>query len=238
MGAEKVFLCFSSKDRYDIAESIYYHLTNIAIPTWYDRKEILMGDNRNYKNFVEGVCACKYAIIILSPNAINSVCANEEIDLIYERYQSEQMYVFPVFYNITAIEIPPKYFWMKNLVYKELQKDTDSRGLCNHVISKYLFDRLQKYNLRSIPDVCTAFTGYISALLTDYQELDGNNYNARISILYAGMLFLNSQKELPEYYCKGIIYLFNETKLNLQIDLRETIIFERLFLLAANYFLA
>ena len=82
MDTERVFLCFSSKDRYEIVESIHYHLANIGIPTWYDRKEILMGDNRNYKNFTEGVCGCKYAIIILSLNAINSVCANEEIDLI------------------------------------------------------------------------------------------------------------------------------------------------------------
>ncbi len=238
MDTERVFLCFSSKDRYEIVESIHYHLENIGVPTWYDRKEILMGDNRNHKNFTEGVYGCKYTIIILSPNAINSVCANEEIDLIYTRYQSQQMYVFPVFYNITAIELPKKYWWMKKLVYKELHKDTDSRGMCNHVACKYLSDSLQKYNLKSIPDLCNAFTGYIRELLINYQELDGNNYNARISILYAGILFLNSQKELPEYYRKGITYLFNETKLNLPLDLRETIIFEHLFSLAANYFLS
>ena len=39
-------------------------------------------------------------------------------------------------------------------------------------------------------------------------------------------------------YRKGITYLFNETKLNLPLDLRETIIFEHLFSLAANYFLS
>lgn len=238
MDIERIFLCFSSKDRYDIAESIYYHLTNIGIPVWYDRREILMGDNRNHKNFVEGVCSCEYAIIILSPSTINSICANEEIDLIYQRYLSEQMYVFPIFYDITATQLPQKHQWMKKLVYKELQKGTDSRGLCNHVACKYLFDKIQKYNLKSISDLCNVFTGFIKSLLTNYQELDGNNFNARISILYAGILFLNSQKELPEYCRKGTTYLFNETKLNLPIDLRETIIFERLFLLAANYFLA
>ncbi len=238
MDTERVFLCFSSKDRYEIVESIHYHLANIGIPTWYDRKEILMGDNRNYKNFTEGVCGCKYAIIILSLNAINSVCANEEIDLIYTRYQLQQMFVFPVFYNITAIELPEKYWWMKKLVYKELRKDTDSRGMCNHVICKYLSDRLQKYDLKSIPDLCNALTGYLKELLINYQELDGNNFNARISILYAGILFLNNQKELPEYCRKGTTYLFNETKLNLPLDLRETIIFEHLFSLAVNYFLS
>ena len=57
-----IFLCFSSKDRYEIVESIYYHIKNIGIPVWYDRNEILMGDDRDYKNFVEGVDSCKYSI--------------------------------------------------------------------------------------------------------------------------------------------------------------------------------
>lgn len=35
--------------------------------------------------------------------------------------------------------------------------------------------------------------------------------------------------EIPEFYYKGIQRLFEETRLNLPIDLRETLIFERLF---------
>ena len=89
-----------------------------------------------------------------------------------------------------------------------------------------------------LADLCNALTGYLKELLINYQELDGNNFNARISILYAGILFLNNQKELPEYCRKGTTYLFNETKLNLPLDLRETIIFEHLFSLAVNYFLS
>ena len=58
MKNETVFLCFSSKDRYEIVESIYYHLKNFGVSVWYDRAEILMGDNRNQKNFTEGVCRC------------------------------------------------------------------------------------------------------------------------------------------------------------------------------------
>ena len=45
-----IFLCFSSKDRKKIAESIFYHIHNIGLPIWYDRNEILMGDDRDYKN--------------------------------------------------------------------------------------------------------------------------------------------------------------------------------------------
>ena len=77
-----VFFCFSSKDRQAIVESILYHLDNYCIPVWYDRRTMLMSDQRNYKNFVEGVGSCRYAVIILSPNCVASKCANEEIELI------------------------------------------------------------------------------------------------------------------------------------------------------------
>lgn len=232
-----IFLCFSSKDRYDIIESVYYHLTNIGLPIWYDRKEILMGDDRNYKNFIEGVSSCNYAIIILSPNAINSFCANEEIDLIYEQYKKHKTYVFPVFYNITAPEIPAKYSWMQKLVYKELNVSIDSRGLCNHVICKYLLDQIENCTFKTLSEITETFNGFMAELLTSYQQIDGHNFNSKISLLYAGILYMHNQKKLPDYCIKGTTYLFEETKLNLPIDLRETIIFERLFILASNYFL-
>lgn len=230
-----IFLCFSSKDRYDIAESVYYHIRNYGIPVWYDRNEILMGDDRNYKNFVEGVESCKYAVIILSPNSISSICANEEIDLIYEQYKTEKMHVFPVFYNITADEIPEKYYWMKKLVYKELNVSIDSRGLCNHIACKYLSDKVSQHNYKSLYELKKQSSLFISSIIDSYMQVDGNNYNARISLLYSAILYVKCNCDIPEYCLKGIEFLFNETKLSLQIDLRETIIIERLFIIAANY---
>lgn len=178
-----IFLCFSSKDRYDIVESIYYHIKNLGISVWYDRNEILMGDDRDYKNFVEGVDSCKYAIIILSPNSIESVCANEEIDLIYNRYKIGKVYVFPVFYNISANKIPEKYLWMTKLIYKELNISIDSRGLCNHVICKYLLDQVKLLKYQSINELKNLSIPYLSLIIDSYSEVDGNNYNARIALL-------------------------------------------------------
>lgn len=232
-----VFLCFSSKDRYEIVESIYYHLSNMGIPVWYDRKEILMGDNRNHKNFIEGVFSCRYAIIILSPNSINSICANEEIELIYQQYTQKKIWVFPVFFNIHASCIPSKYEWMLKLVYKELDVSNDSRGLCNHVICKYLLDKIEYCKYKSIFKLSAVFTGYINTLLTDYLQLDGYNFNSRITLLYCVISYFKQFGTIPECCLKGINYLFEETKLNLPMDLRETSIFEYLFILSANYFL-
>ncbi len=232
-----IFLCFSSKDRYDIVESVYYHIKNIGIPIWYDRNEILMGNNRNYKNFVEGVESCNYAIIILSPNSISSIYANEEIDLIYKRYQNNLTYVFPVFYNIGVQDVPPKYNWMKELVYKELNISTDSRGLCNHVICKYLEDSIKMLTYHSLEELEGRSDEFINSLIHHYLQVDGENYNARIALLFSAIKYIEVHLKinLPTYCSKGSTYLFNETKLSLPMDQRETMIFEHIFVVAANH---
>ena len=48
-----LFFCFSSKDRHSIVESILFHLTNYGLPVWYDRHKMLLGDERDNKNFDE-----------------------------------------------------------------------------------------------------------------------------------------------------------------------------------------
>lgn len=119
-----IFFCFSSKDRITIVEAILFHITNYELPVWYDRYKMLMGDERDYKNFEEGVGGCKYAIIIVSPNAIESICAQEEIELIYRRYIKGDMTVFPIFYNIKANELPEKLRWMTQLVSRAYRKES------------------------------------------------------------------------------------------------------------------
>lgn len=234
-----IFLCFSSKDRAKLAESIFYHIHNIGLPIWYDRNEILMGDDRDYKNFVEGVDNCRYSIIVLSPNAIDSVCANEEIDLIYNKFLNKGTYVFPVFYNIAASDVPVKYDWMKKLVYKELNDSIDSRGLCNHVICKVLNDAIQNLEHKEINSIVSVINEPLKGLIKSYISTDKGNFNARAALLYSGMLFIKEQiSSMPDYCEKGMAFLFNETKLSLPLDWRETLIFERLFIIMANHYLS
>ena len=60
----RIFICLSSKDRQLIVESIMYHIANYGFAIWYDRHKMLLGDKRNYKNFIEGIVKTKYAICI------------------------------------------------------------------------------------------------------------------------------------------------------------------------------
>ena len=237
-----IFFCFSSKDRLQIVEAMLFHITNYELPVWYDRHKMLMGDDRDYKNFDEGINQCEYAIIIVSPNAIASTCAREEIELIRKRYEADEITVFPVFYNLKASELPAQLQWMTKLVYKELDASTDSRSACNHIICRVLLDELEKYRIKSINDFLTfcgtnSALGYPARLLKAYCKVSDDNRDAQITLLYAVCLYIRTQynlNDVPAFYYAGIDRLFDETRLHLPVDLRETLIFERLTLLLTN----
>ena len=237
-----IFLCFSSKDRHCIVEAILFHLMSFEIPVWYDRQKMLLGDDRNIKNFDEGVKKAEYTIIVLSPNAISSVCANEEIDLIFDCYKSGSTLVFPLFYNISASDIPDKFAWMKKLVYKEINNHVDVYSACNHIVCKFLLDELKKYKFQTIDSFISLNKSipsmvYIVEMFSAYRSINGDNYDAKISILFSIYLYIKTHYNMecvPLYYSAGMDHLFNETKLHLSIDLRETIIVEHLTLLLLN----
>ena len=69
---DHLFICFAAEDRYSIAEPIVHHLKNYGIKIWYDRYELLLGDNRRKKNLYEGATLCKYAIVIISKYTLKS----------------------------------------------------------------------------------------------------------------------------------------------------------------------
>lgn len=237
-----IFFCFSSKDRHAIVEAILFHITKYELPVWYDRQQMLLGDNRNYKNFKEGVDKASYFIIVLSPNSIASICANEEIDLIKNRYNKNHTVVFPLFYNITADNIPKKYSWLKQLVYKEIRKDVDVYSACNHMICKVLHDELSKCKFRSFKQFCDEYKNipsqhYVIEMLNSYAAIDDGNYNAKIATLYSLYIYIKNTyniTSIPPYYYAGINRLFDDVKLNLETDLREIIILERSLLLLLN----
>lgn len=237
-----IFFCFSSKDRHNIVEAVLYHITNYKLPVWYDRYNMLLGDNRNYMNFEVGVKESKYYLIILSPNAIASKCANEEIDLIKKESEDEQKIVFPIFYNITAEAIPAKYVWLKKYVYKEISSNDDVYSACNHIVCRILLDELSKYKYKSISEIYNKISEipiqkYATSLLNTYNQIDNANYNAKIAILYALYLYTSSLYDftiIPRFYYYGIQKLFCEIQLNLKTDLREILICERSIVLLLN----
>lgn len=239
----RIFICLSSKDRQLIVESIMYHIANYGFAIWYDRHKMLLGDKRNYKNFIEGIVKTKYAIVIISKNSIESTCVEEEMVYLKRQYKLKGITIFPIFYNLSSKEIPPKYQWLTKLVYKELNDKSGTLLTCNHIITKILSDELNECKYQTLNELLVYIQSnnldqFIIKILQAYLEISGENHNARISILYSIYSYLSTTAPVidifPQHYWKGFERIFSYTKLNLETDLRETLILEIQIIILLN----
>ena len=239
----KVFICFAAEDRYTIAEPIVYHLKNYGIDIWYDRYKLLMGDNRVEKNLIEGAEKCNYAIAVISKNTINSPCTLEELSIIKDRYFNKGVTVFPVLYEISPDKIPIELEWIKEIIFKEVNKCSGTREICNHIVCKLSEDLLAEYEIKTIPSVLNSklIPNDIMEILLCYQGMDSYNLNSKISLLYAAHIVfkdkLSNIDSFPWFYLKSFERLFTETKLNISIDYRELWLLENIICLLANNYI-
>lgn len=239
-----VFICFAAKDRYTIAEPIVHHLKNYGIDIWYDRYTMVLGDNRVEKNLKEGAEKCNYALIIISENTINSKCAMEEINIVKRRYCSGNVIVFPVLYEISPINLPSKLQWIKELIFKEVDRKSGTREICNHIACKITGDILKQYHYQNIKDIVSSklMPTATTAILECYLDIDFSNLNSRISLLYATYLTIihsDTNKKITYFHLISKIYnrLINEMKLNLDIDYRELWLLENTICILCNNYL-
>jgi hypothetical protein len=243
--SKRIFICLSSKDRHDVAEAIAYNLANYGIAIWYDRHKMLLGEDRNYNNFIDGIVNTEYAVIIMSKNSIKSTCVEEEMVYLKEQYDIGQIKVFPIMYKISPIEIPQKYQWLCKLVYKELNENSGVLLTVNHIICKILKDEVSICSFKSLYEIQNYLMKNISNnfllnLLNSYLDIDRNNHNARISLLYCMFLYSSNNiiiDIIPQHYWRTFERIFSYTKLDLQVDLRETIILEYALILIMNKFI-
>lgn len=240
---KRIFICLSSKDRQRVVESIMYHMANFGFALWYDRHKMMLGDKRNYKNFIEGIVQTEYAIVVMSKNSIKSTCVAEEMEYLEEQYNKGLITIFPILYNISPTELPEKYRWLTELVYKELDEKSGTLLTCNHIITKILSDELKKCRCQTLNELLHYLEmnnqdKFITNILRSYLEISGQNHNARISILYSICIYISSAIKnidiFPQYYWKGFERIFSYTKLNLDTDLRETLILETQTMILLN----
>lgn len=223
----QIFLGFAAKDRYTVAESLLYHLENYGMPVWYDRHDLIIGDNRQNENFEKGIIGSKYAILVFSENTEDCFCLNEEIDVIYNRLREGKINIFPILYNITFEELPQKYRWIKKLIYREITDKTGSAITVSSIVCRYLKDMSTSFLHKDLCDFIdinlkSDKNGYIKELLKQYYAIDHHNLNSRLTILYSVYLFIKvSAIYRPVVLTKPIEWLFSLTKLDLKIDFKE-----------------
>ena len=242
--SKKLFICFSAKDRYKIVQPVVYHLKNYGVDIWYDRYEMVMGDNRFAKNIQEGAGQCEYALIILSANTEASVCASEEIKVLESRYYNNNVVVFPVLYELDPSNIPKKFSWIKNIIFKEVDHTSGTIEICNHIACKITQDMIRDYHYRSLNDIINAklpLPEIVITLLNKYNKIDSSNLNSRITMLYAIFIAIRPEHPLknPEYEMPIKIFerLFAETLLNLNVDYRDIWLLENSLCLLINYYI-
>lgn len=241
---KKLFICFSSKDRYDIVQPIVYHLKNYGIKVWYDRYEMVMGDDRFKKNIEEGAGQCGYALIVLSQNTIDSVCATEEIKTLELRYYKREVVIFPVLYELKPCDIPPRFGWINNLIFKEVNRTTGTLEVCNHIACKITQDMLDDCRYRTIKEIVNSSLNLpksIKSLLDKYTKIDNANLNSRVALLYATyIVIVESNNHTIDLLCevptKAFERLFTETLLNLAVDYRELWLLENSICILIEYY--
>lgn len=242
----KIFICFAAEDRYTVAEPIVYHLKNYGFPVWYDRTELLMGDDRVKKNLVEGAGQAKYVIAIISQKSASSDCFMEELDIVRKRYYKSEVIVFPVIYEISPQKLPDNLQWICNLLFKEITRSSGTREICNHVACRVIIDLLAGFEQKNIKSIMTNndVPIIIKEFIETYLSIDNANLNARVSILYATYLtmqYIFIKDTLKNDYnilvSKIFAHLFNETRLSLKIDYRELWLLENAICLLINIYL-
>lgn len=244
--SKNIFICFSARDRYSIVQPIVYHLKNYGINVWYDRYELLMGDDRVEKNIEEGAGLCEYALIVLSSNTIESICAKEEIQILKTRYYKNEVVIFPVLYEIKPCNIPSEFSWIRTLIFKEVNRTSGTLEICNHIACRITQDIISFCKCKSIKEIINAnlpLPKSVNTLLDKYIQIDSANLNSRITLLYAIYTIVQSNYSTASHICeiptKVFERLFAETILSLPVDYRDIWLLENsLCILIDNYVLS
>lgn len=232
---QMIFLCFSSQERYTIVKSCLYHLKNYGYDTWYDYHELILGDKKEEKNFVNAIQFCEYFIIIYSNNFFKSPCAITEESRIYAEVDKRDITIFPLLYNIKYAELPIEtQNRIENLIYNEVTDETGCISSVNQMVVKMLLDEMDYDEFDFTPHLTSSkieqlYDKYLKGILSEYINLSRDNFNARVCILYCAYKYIKetiTTVNIPYHYCRTIEYLSHYTKLNIPYNHKEIIILE------------
>jgi hypothetical protein len=232
--SKRIFIGFSSEDRYEVVESILYHLANYGMALWYDRHKMRIGD-MCLDNFSDGIGKTEYAVLIFSKNTNNSQCFAKEMEYLKKQYEDKKVAIFPLLYKIKPNEIHENFQWVTNLIYKKLDEKSGSLLVCNHIMSRILTDELQKCKYHTIHELQKVVVSsrkdvFVEKMLQSYLDIDRNNHNARTTFLFCLFTYLFTKYDavemLPQHYWRGFNRVFSYTKLHIEIEQREILILE------------
>lgn len=239
-----LFICFSSANRYTAVKSCLYHLKRYGVPVWYDYHELVLGDDKEKKNFQYAIECAEYFVVIYSKEFFCSPSALREEKLIFKKRKTHDISIFPILYNITINEIPESYqLKISDLIYNEITDATGSLSTINQIVCRMLLKEYQVSEVECTPTLYDlkmystddAFTDF---LINRYRTIDPENFNSRATLLLCLFKYLtmNSSSNIPSHHEKTVEYLTGYTNLNVQYNHKELTILELIVLLALRDF--
>ncbi len=207
-----LFLCFSVLDRIPLINNFNQYIGNFGIETWYDRRNIFLGDDRNYVNISQGASNpdVDYAVVFYSDNFKNGNICLEEFDILVERYKRGEIHLFPVFIGNVPQNIDEKFALCKTLVYKEINLENDFLRLSLHIVAKMTEDKLRYSHIKTLQDYIVAAEPetLIFDLLRDYENIDKKNTFMRIGVLFNIFKTITFHKPCEYFHKKTMNFLF------------------------------
>ena len=139
-------------------------------------------------------------------------------------------------------DIPNKFFWLKKLIYVELNKNSGTVDIATQIAAKYLEDKIRSKKFNTIDEFLKMkdllFNNYIKKMLICYSKLDKRNINGRVSLLYSINQYLEFEyytiNNIPNYCTKSILYLQQFSNLNIKINFKEISIMEMTLTIMMN----
>lgn len=118
----KVFLSHSSKDK-KFVEKLKEDLENKGIDTWYDNKDLDIGDIVS-DAIAEGIQQSWFFLIVISPNSVNSKWVKYELDEAYDQHINSGKKVLPIVIGDLKHEDVPQR--LKKHLYADFREDYGS----------------------------------------------------------------------------------------------------------------
>lgn len=229
-----LFFCFTIKDRMPLIDAFNQYISNFGLDTWYDRRNIFLGDNRIQENIEKGVknLNLKYAIIFYSNNFEKGNICLQEYEILLNRYKAKEITIFPVFMGDVPDKLYGKFSLLKNLVYKRIDTFQDFFPLALHIISKIIYDELKIQCCKSIKDyLSTGKNNLATKLFTEYENIDKKNY-MRCGYLFCMFKVFNETLKTSYLHFKTMHFLFYKNCITpIAEEKRELQIMENIVLL-------
>ena len=207
-----LFLCFSVKDRMPLINNFNQYIENFGVKTWYDRRDIFLGDDRYDTNIKFGASNpnIKYAVVFYSDNFAHGNICIDEFKILEERYYKKEIHIFPVFLGEIPTILNEQFQLCSKLVYKQIKSSEDFLNLSLHIVAKIIKDSIKTFKIKTLHEFINVLNkeSIIYELLKEYETIDKNNFSMRISFLFSMYKVLTYNRESKYMYFKTMHFLF------------------------------